>query len=89
MLKSTSTSNSSSNTTTSQNSNTATTSNVSMSENEQIVFDLINNARTKKGLKKLGSYLTDNKIKGYMDFDIISYSKSISSSLVRYTSNKL
>lgn len=30
----------------------------------------------KKGLKKLGTYLTQNNIKGYMDFDIISYSKS-------------
>ena len=72
LLKSTSTNNSSSNTTTSQNSNTATASNVSMSENEQIVFDLINNARTKKGLKKLGAGVTLTKLAGLKSDEMVS-----------------
>ena len=62
LLNSTSANNSSSNTNTSQNANTATTSNISMSEDEQIIFDLINNARTKKGLKKLSAGVTLTKL---------------------------
>ncbi len=72
LLKNTSTSNSNSNTTTSQNSNTSTTSNASMSENEQAVFNLINSARTKKGLKKLNAGVTITKLAGLKADDMVS-----------------
>jgi uncharacterized protein YkwD len=72
LLKNTSTNNSSSNTTPTPNANTSTTSNVSMSKNEQAVFDLINNARSKKGLKKLNAGVTLTKLAGLKSDDMVS-----------------
>ncbi len=49
-----------------------TTSKVSMSENEQVVFDLINTARTKKGLKKLTAGVSLTKLAGLKSDDMVN-----------------
>ena len=72
LLKSTTNSNKNTNTTTNTNSNTTVTTKVSMSENEQIVFNLINNARTKKGLKKLTAGINITKLAGLKADDMVS-----------------
>ncbi len=62
-----------SNTNTSSNTNTTTTTTkVSMSENEQIIFNLINNARTKKGLSKLTAGVSLTKLAGLKSDDMVN-----------------
>lgn len=61
LLKDTTTSNA---TTTNTSTTSTTTSKVDMNENEQIVFNLINNARAKKGLTKLTAGVTLTKLAG-------------------------
>ncbi len=70
LLKTTGNSNTSSNNT--NNTTTTTTSKVSMSENEQTVFNLINTARAKKGLSKLTAGVSLTKLAGLKSDDMVN-----------------
>ena len=60
------------NTSPNANNTTNSTNKVSMSANEQIVFDLINEARTKKGLNKLTAGVSLTKLAGLKANDMVN-----------------